>query len=332
MRLRSIFVILVGTSLVTFLVLVSSTFGDWAAVTDTTDSSHVVTSNKPVVKSNRLSQSRNEIQTTAGGVIFFFHVIKTGGTTIRDNFRNSSKFPSVQYVLVNTLQEFRGVQPKIEERLLRLGANMTTKTLFVELHGRNTPNLLELAPILQNWKVQAQANQVPFFSFTLLRDPVDFAVSFFNFFHVFGDKRFGRAMPATLENLQKTLQWNPQCIYLVRGERPYFRPSHYYNVTHQDCHEAAESLDNVMDWVGDTQQLSTETLPLLVKLVTGTAPSTEFMDRHIASFNVAATRNQRNKPMSRQLLDAATLDMIHTKTQLDQWLLHHSIRRLNTEG
>ena len=52
-----------------------------------------------------------------GGILFFIHIIKTGGTTIRDNFSNKTLFPQVDYLTIHSLKDFRKAKLKIESRL-----------------------------------------------------------------------------------------------------------------------------------------------------------------------------------------------------------------------
>lgn len=253
-----------------------------------------------------------------GGVIIFQHVVKTGGTTIRENFKNSTRFPNVQYWEVFANSVFKKLQTSMDQKLER---GFVDQTVFVEIHGRNTPTLVELAPHLKVWRDKARAAKVPFFAFTLLRNPVELAVSIFNQFHVFGDKRFGDNMPGTVENLRNHLQNNPQCLYLFRGERAYMRPRMMYNVTQEDCQQIQTLLAQAMDWVGDTRNLSKDTLPLLTYLVTGQAG----LATSLGNSNVAAHRQTRYQPLSQKSVDPETLEMIRARSTLDQALYENAI-------
>jgi len=277
--------------------------------------------------------------TAQNGVFFFIHVPKTGGTTIRDNFSNTSRFPAVTYLAVYSLKQFRAAKALLDSRLSgrhTMKTSSSNEILFVEVHGHNTPSLLDLERQLRDWKEQARANNIPFFVFTVLREPLDLAVSFFNFFHVSGDKRFGPQMKASLVNLRRTLQWNPQCLYLVKGERPYFRPDLSYNVSQQDCDNVAALLqDNrVLDWVGDTERLSKDTLPMLVQMIQGnqrtrgvSSDNGDLSSLSLQASNVASTRQQRNEPLSKSALDSVTVEEIRRFTRLDSELYESILRR-----
>ena len=254
------------------------------------------------------------------GIIIFIHVVKCGGTSIRDNFGNNTLFPTVNYCTVFSLKQFRRAQKSINEKLD--GSKQDDTVLFVEIHGHNTPTLLDLEPTLREWRQKAKANHIPFFAFTILREPLELEVSFFNFFHVYGDKRF-QQMKASLDNFRETIQWNPQCLYLYKGERPYFRPDKFYNVTKADCEWVAKALEELMDWIGDTKRMSTDTLPLLTRLVSSDPAKANLLK----PANVAETRKQKNAPFANEQLDQFTIDLVKRMTMLDQRLYLQAVSK-----
>ena len=87
-------------------------------------------------------QSLPEIQVdhknapAAGGIILYHHVPKTGGTTIRDNFQNSTRFPNVRYKTAFTKKHW-GVYLNAIDKRLEQTPNQRKKTVFfVEIHGQ----------------------------------------------------------------------------------------------------------------------------------------------------------------------------------------------------
>ena len=167
---------------------------------------------------------------TKGGMIFFLHVPKTGGSTVRYNFgRAESEFhQNVEYIVGNW-------KAKIDCQLdyIRRFLNNTIKlrnnkkVLFLEVHGMDSYSALELQPILHEWRQLAQTSGIPFFAFTVLREAVSAQVSFFNFFHIYSDCRYQKIPDTTSSPSDQIAQellvpWsyeNPQCLFLSRGER-----------------------------------------------------------------------------------------------------------------
>ena len=249
----------------------------------------------------------------------FLHVPKTGGTTIRDNFGNITKFPNVRYKIALLKRHYeRFVKPAIDTRLRgprHLGGRGGT-VLFAEIHGHNTPTLLQLAPQLRTWKEAAKKQGIPFFTFTLLRDTVDHAVSFFNYFHVFGDPRFPK-MNGTIDNLRQNIQNNPQCTYLYKGEKALRRD--IINVTEDHCDQVLQTMEEVMDWVGDTKSMTQNTLPLLYHWVTGQPVNNDTgVLKVFESTNVLQAYSPAGRRyLKRSELDPETVNIVRSHSMID---------------
>lgn len=196
-----------------------------------------------------------------GGFVFFLHVPKTGGSTIRDALKHS---PDVQYYFVSGAKLFEEANRQALH-YLRLRTKRPRPIFVLELHGRDSPNLLHLVQnsTLQLYRRMARQQNIPVFFFTILREPLSYAVSYFNFFHVQrGPTSYFQQVLPTEANLLELSLYNPQCQFLARGEfslreRIRQRPSV------DECQRVKAALLDNMDWVGTTEQLSNETLPLL---------------------------------------------------------------------
>jgi len=326
----------------------------------------------------------------------------------------------MRYVAANTLQVFREqALPQINEYFRQLDTNNTIsndnknqtskprKILFVEVHGMDNYNALELEPYLHYWRQQSKVTEIPFFAFTLLREAVSMQVSFFNFYYIHpGDFRFcnnplkpnldcskarqnfdrqrrdpiGRPHPIQLHGKYKKIQErqdqgmeitgsqreilqyveslggifgeqdrpkenhvngiqnvsherleevllqvsysNPQCLFLARGERAYGDDAdqkmyRLHELRRTECQETYLSLQRTMDWIGRTDTLSTETLPLLTKIMFGKGE----LGKHMPKAN---TSPQQGGYVKLDKCSAATRKGLERISQLDQELYHRA--------
>jgi hypothetical protein len=207
------------------------------------------------------------------GVVLFYHVFKTGGSTIRWNYRRLQQ--QVDFVRVQSKEQYDNVAVMIDQRLSH---NQTFhKPLFVEIHveapDASFPTLLDMRPQLLQWNKLARQNNVPMFSFTLVREPLSFAVSFFNMFHA-PKNRYSwnpfELLEPTEENLRLSLVQNRQCYILgIRGDGILLRGGSGSIPKPEHCRQVKYMLENDLDWVGTTERMQTETLPLLTHLLLG---------------------------------------------------------------
>lgn len=197
------------------------------------------------------------------GLVIFYHLPKTGGTFIRDTLINANmpveRVFSTKQLLGN----------KYGERIQKLLSGETTELLVLELHGRfvGIPQL----PIRQ-WRDTALRHNVPFFAFTLLRDPVAFHDSYFSFFHRKGCQ-YRWCEPITYDemsesHLLESLVPNKQCELLYHGQLELkWNVTEDRTVTKRQCDTVEKLLRNDWDWVGTTEQVSTSTIPKLFQLL-----------------------------------------------------------------
>jgi hypothetical protein len=277
--------------------LSSSSLSQLKTISIDTNTTTTRTPSSSISKSKRkLPNFRN------GGVVLFYHSPKTGGMSVRHNFQN------ISYNIHHEMLGYNGKSltgssdsghgssrhssgwSTIVDGFLTRNRNdkLSTDTdiLFLELHGP-THSVLQLYTELQRWRRLAVIHDTGFFAWSLVREPVAFSVSYFNFFWA-APCLFDSGCPyklyrATTENLLFTSKPNLQCLYWSRSDVTWrlFKDHHdkkdpeavaYPTATDMECQAVRTVLLEEMDWVGTTEKLSQETLPLLAYMLSsGTA-------------------------------------------------------------
>jgi hypothetical protein len=230
-----------------------------------------------------------------GGVFIFLHVPKTGGSTVRDFVKKQAVNKSLYMETHGGEVPWQRAKRAIDRYVVE-GTNGTA--VFMEDHVHPNPVRI-LFPQLKQWREIAQANGVPFFAFTMHREPLSFSVSFFNYFWV-----QNRRVNGTLENFHKHLSHNPQCDYLVQGASRGGRDMKNAS----QCFTGYDEMFEVMDWISPTPTFDKEILPLVAYLA-----NLQYRDLgHV---------NDVKKPaLSLKTMPESSIERIRNMTWLDQEL------------
>lgn len=240
----------------------------------------------------------------SGGVVLFWHLTKTGGSTIRGNV--ASRYQHVDYRPLLKQGDWNRILPQIERRL---GAPNITRILLVELHGQGSFSNGEPWPdILQTWRTLANVHRTNFFVFSILREPLSHAISYYNFFHK-------HQVNATENMLKEHVVANQQCATLSHDYKKRWWFSSPGVTDARICAKLYKNLLQQFDWIGTTKRLENETLPLLHQLLTRWTLDKDDAPQDFASYNIA-----KSSSIHGDTLSAPTLDYIHERTCLDRAL------------
>ena len=185
--------------------------------------------------------------------------------------RNLEQFDHINYIFAKNYSTYWETSRLVEDAILNKDHNNSHNRtiLFYEIHATDSPSFYKLRERLKRWKDTAQRNKVPTFFFTLIRNPISYAFSHFNFFHIqYRNPTFEQVTNVTeSEFLRLTLQ-NPQCQFLWKGE-PSMRAQTKIKKVVEDgeCDLVHSELIDKMDWIGTTDNMSNTTLPLLASIL-----------------------------------------------------------------
>lgn len=249
-----------------------------------------------------------------GGVVLFWHLAKTGGSTIRGNF--ASSFPKqVDYRPLLKPSDWNRVVPQIERNLMN---SHSKRILFVELHGQGAfANHEDWDKTLLTWRHLAEQYEKHFFVFTILREPLAHAISYYNFFHKSTKSSQSLNHDGEADFVHSTTISNRQCTTLL--QRRHRTTSWWGEVGVTDaktCTDVYSKLLHNLDWIGTTETLSNETLPL-IHLLLSQWTNTTTLTREFQKYNVGKVQHERIRQDS---LSDETLQQIRDHTCLDRAL------------
>lgn len=144
--------------------------------------------------------------------------------------------------------------------------------IFYEYHGgRSSPYTdMQVREDVLTWRAMAQVRNIPFFAFTLVREPLSMAVSFFNFYYAHrkkNDERYFYVPDPTEQDFVELSLPSPQCLFCVHTEIAYYKgyrkAGNPVDVGREGCAAVYEAFVNDFDWIGTTEAMSQETFPLI---------------------------------------------------------------------
>jgi len=182
-----------------------------------------------------------------GGLVLFFHIPKSAGTSITaDVKKQPNVFEFIQSDNRYEDKSFSVAERRIEE-LTETFPHSDSKIRFVEFHGKN-PTFSEQYTKIKRWRDRAASINMPFFVFSISRDPIDTQISIFNFFCIQLDKYVKCGVPHTIEGLLKKCPPDPQTRWLCHS-------SETFTAGDLDCPHLHEQIIDQMDWMGTMEKI-----------------------------------------------------------------------------
>ena len=266
-----------------------------------------------------------------GGVVVFYHNPKTGGMSVRHNF---AKLRRIQQNMLGyngkTVKQQWGRIDDILMRRIDTDESIGPPILFLELHGP-VQGVLPLYTQLRRWREMAAEHGTGFFSFSLVRQPVDFMVSYFNFFWsepcLFASGCPYKLYPSTEAALVETAHADLQCLYYSRDITWRDFKMHSQSersppiplATASECAAVQDVLLNEMDWVGLTENLSNETMPLLQQMLLTTTTTTTLDSQQEPTIKVFnQVKAQKEDIVTVESLKPATVEYLKKMSAHDQ--------------
>lgn len=308
---------------------------------------------------NNLSATHRETGTLPtfqkGGIIFFYHIYKTGGSTVGKMMHSMSmRRQNIHFTMIRKTVDWKNCLWALN--MAEHDQKLVLLEFHVEYPAPTFPSLVEMAPIIERWRTEAHKRDLGFFAFTLVREPVAHAISFFNFFSVgmtapSDTKEWNpfRTMAPTEKNLMHSFVGNRQCQML--GVDPESTASVPTDILRDPVHDndgtskvapserdddlnyiracEDEKVKNVLyhslDWVGTTEKLQNETLPLLSKLILKDSR----VGFNTTPFKVFSKNTRGIQGVSKKNLSYESLARIEKETELDR-AIYNEVLQNNT--
>jgi len=253
-----------------------------------------------------LLSSRHQLPSLReGGIVVFFHNPKSGGTSLRNMVR---KNPQVYDFLTSEFADMNKIEKHMDQWT---SGKVDKKVKFLEIHG-HPPGFLELKSRLTTWRTRAEEKNVPFFVFTIMREPLSWLLSCFNFFCLQIAMYTKCKATATVEGILSEARSDPQSRWFCFMHTIMALPDQG-NDNMEDCPlDLQEQLTQYMDWVGFTERYN-ETMTVLKRILP---------EGSTKSFAVRNKTNKRFKKIDSSMLNETVTKHLQEIMSRDYKLYH----------
>ena len=233
--------------------------------------------------------------------------------------------PNAKWYFPMNIQYLRTM---LEKDLVELEENGPQgKVHFLEIHDYNVPTLVKLRRLLAQWRNMTATQNISYFAFSVIREPISFQMSYFNYYHIQRKRPEYKPRNATQEDFFQSVKSNPQCTYLSRGEAAWQDGMYGSRIgrrpfKQKHCDIAIAALYKHMDWVGTTERLQ-DTLELVSNLTRVPLKTTTSSKIHnpsrkhlkLSDLNDTAIEHLKNITT----MDQALYEMVQRDWNIEEW-------------